>query len=70
MRMNDTFLVNDITNNDIERNLIRIIVNNKKFFPGSDNIDPKSYSIRIKVNSEIYDGTYRVEKKWNIKNWI
>lgn len=61
--MKDRFIISNITEKDIEKHLLRIVVDNKKYFPGSDNIEPKKYKIKVKVNSEIYDATYRVGKQ-------
>lgn len=61
--MINTFCIFNITYNDVKKNLIRIRVDYKRFFPGSDNIEPKIYQIKVKIGSEIYDASYRVEKK-------
>lgn len=58
--MNNTFKITNITQKDIDNSLIRIVVANKKFFPGSENIEPKTYNIKVKINSEVYDAKYRV----------
>ncbi|WP_019227244.1 hypothetical protein [Sedimentibacter sp. B4] len=54
-----SFLINNITSNDFEANILRILVANKIYFPISDDGHPCNYNIRIKVGSEIYDRIYR-----------
>ncbi|SDZ23992.1 hypothetical protein SAMN05660462_02334 [Proteiniborus ethanoligenes] len=49
--MKKTFIISNITKNDVESNLLRIKKDYKRFLPGADNIEPKSYEIKIKVGS-------------------
>lgn len=70
VNMNKDFLINNITENDIEENLIRILKEYKKYFPGDDAVDPKSFEFKVRVGGEIYDAKYRVEKKRSGKLYI
>lgn len=57
--MSKSFLINNITSNDVEANILRILVANKIYFPISADGYPCNYNIKIKVGSETYDRIYR-----------
>lgn len=54
-----SFLINNITLNDCEANILRILVANKINFPISTDGHSCNYNIKIKVGSETYDRIYR-----------
>lgn len=58
-----SFKINNITDNDVRDNLIRILVENKPYFPREEDGQVKSYEIMVKIGSEIQRARYRVEKQ-------
>jgi|LSQX01.3.fsa_nt_gb hypothetical protein len=55
----DCFIINNITENDVRRNKLRILVKNKPYFPIPDDGNSQTYDIKVKVGSTIYDRQYR-----------
>jgi hypothetical protein len=54
----DCFIINNITENDTRTNNLRILVENKSYFPMPDDEIQQTYDIMVKVGSEIYDRQY------------
>lgn len=53
------FIINNITENDVSTNKLRILIENKSYFSAPDDRNPHNYDVKIKVGSEIYDRQYR-----------
>ena len=57
------FIIANITKKDVTSNLLRIIKENKKYLPGANNVEPKSYELKFEIGSEIHEVKYRVGEK-------
>lgn len=58
----DCFIINNITENDVMNNMLRILVANKPYFPMPDDGNPQTYEIKIKVGSTTYERNYRYNR--------
>ena len=58
----DCFIINNITENDASSYKLRILVENKPYFPIPDDEIPQTYDIKVKVGSAIYDKRYRYNR--------
>jgi hypothetical protein len=58
----DCFIINNITENDVISYKLRILVENKTYFPIPNDEISKTYDIRVKVGSKIYDRQYRYNR--------
>lgn len=58
----DCFIIDNITEGDVEDRLLRILKKNKKYFPIAYNENTHGYDLQIKVGANIYDRQYNYIK--------
>ena len=58
----DCFIINNITENDVMNNMLRILVANKPYFPIPDDGIPQTYDVTIKVGSATFERKYRYNR--------
>lgn len=61
-RTMDCFIIDNITERDVRRNILRILVPNKLYFPVPEDENPHIYDITIKAGSVTYDSQYRYNR--------
>ena len=62
-KKNNSFLIDNITQIDVESKKLRIIVANKCFFPKEIKGNPKTYNIKVNYKEKEYDATYTIGSK-------
>lgn len=55
----DCFIINNITKSDARSHKLRILTENKPYFPIPEDGIPQTYDIKIKVGPATYDRQYR-----------